>query len=144
MMKKAIEKAVDSFLEKSKKRTIRIISHNDTDGITSAAILAKALRKLNKKFSVKIVKQLENDEIDKLAKNEDEILVFLDLGSGSLDQLGKLKIRCSGKNTPAHRLLDCDIFPFSTNRTLVLFSLLGNPIIAKNYMNIKNECARVK
>jgi single-stranded-DNA-specific exonuclease len=60
-MEKVIAKAVDLFLEKSKDRNIKIISHHDTDGITAAAILAKTLRRLNKKFTIKIVKNLEKE-----------------------------------------------------------------------------------
>ena len=89
-MEKAIENAVNSFLEKAKDRNIKIISHNDTDGITSAAIMAKTLRKLNKRFSIKIVKQLDKDYLEQIKKTSKDVLVFLDLASGSLGELANL------------------------------------------------------
>lgn len=73
---------------KAEKREIKIISHHDTDGITSAAILATALKKLDKEFSIKIVKQLEAEFLETLPKESP--LVFLDLGSGSIKQLNKM------------------------------------------------------
>ncbi|MBU1136459.1 MAG: DHH family phosphoesterase [Nanoarchaeota archaeon] len=88
-MKKEIVYASKLFLEKTKSKQIKIISHFDTDGITSAAIIARTLKKLDKRFSVKIVKNLENEFIKKL--NTKEVLLFLDLGSGSLEELEKLE-----------------------------------------------------
>jgi len=89
-MQKAIEIAVEKFLEKIKDKNIKIISHHDTDGITSAAILAKTLKRLDKKFSIKIVKNLERDFVEGLS-NDSELIIFLDLGSSLLDEISKLK-----------------------------------------------------
>jgi len=66
-----------------------VISHYDSDGICSAAIMASALKRMDKDFSVKIIKQLEKETIESLPKNN--FLIFLDLGSGSLEQLNELK-----------------------------------------------------
>lgn len=87
-MQEAIKKAADLFLEKIKNKDVKVISHYDTDGITSAAIISKTLRKLNKKFSVKIVKQLDKEVIQNL--NSSEVLIFLDLGSSLLEEIGNL------------------------------------------------------
>jgi RecJ-like exonuclease len=80
-----IEDKVQKFLEKSKKKEIQVISHFDTDGITSAAIMIKTLKKLDKKFSVKILKRIEEDTIKNLPR--DKLIIFLDLASGSLNEL---------------------------------------------------------
>ncbi len=91
-MLKEVEKIAREFLEISKNRAIRIISHYDTDGITSAAILIKTFKRLDKKFSVKIVKGLEEEIIKKeLARQGKEILIFSDLASGNLEYFQKLK-----------------------------------------------------
>ena len=75
-----IKKLVEKFLSHDKK--IQIISHYDSDGMTSAAIMASALQRLDKKFSIKIIKQLEKEFIEELTKNnKDAIFLFLDLGS---------------------------------------------------------------
>ncbi len=80
-----IKNIAQRFLEKAKEKEVKIISHFDTDGITSASIIIKALHKLDIKFSVKILKRLEEDSIRSLPK--DKTILFLDLGSGSLDEI---------------------------------------------------------
>lgn len=80
-----IEKAAQIFLEKSKNKPIKIISHYDTDGITSACIMISALKKLDKNFSVSILKQLDFQFLSDLPKNN--LLIFLDLGSNNLHEL---------------------------------------------------------
>lgn len=84
-----IKRTVKDFLKESENKRIQIISHYDTDGITSAAIMAKALQKLDKNFSIKIVKQLEKETIEKLPENS--VLIFLDVASGSIEYLNKIK-----------------------------------------------------
>jgi RecJ-like exonuclease len=91
-MLKEVEKCAREFLDFVGERPIRIISHYDTDGITSAAILAKALKRLDKKFTVKIVKGLEEEIIKKeLQRQPKELILFSDLASGSLDYFQELK-----------------------------------------------------
>ncbi len=80
-----IKTNVKKFLEKSKDKEIYLVSHFDTDGITSAAIMVQTLKKLDKQFTVKIVKTLEEEFIKKLPK--DKLILFLDLASGSLNHI---------------------------------------------------------
>jgi single-stranded-DNA-specific exonuclease len=89
-MLKEVERLAKELLEISKKKPVRIISHHDTDGITSAAILAKALKRLDRKFTIKIVKGLDEEIINKeLKRQPKEVLLFSDLASGSLGYLKK-------------------------------------------------------
>lgn len=91
-MLNAINKIVEEFLKQTETKPIRIISHHDTDGITSAAILIKTFQRLDKKFSVKIVKNLEQEILEKeLQRNKHEVLIFTDLASNSLDYFKKLE-----------------------------------------------------
>ena len=80
-----IKEVASIFLEKSKNKEIQIVSHFDTDGITSAAIIVQTLKELDIKFNLKIVKSLDQDLIKNLKKNK--ITIFLDLASGSMDYL---------------------------------------------------------
>ena len=80
-----IEKIAKEFLETSKNKKICVISHFDTDGIASAAIITKTLKKLDKEFSIEIIKNLEKEFIFKLPK--EKIILFLDLASGSLENI---------------------------------------------------------
>ncbi|MDO8517658.1 MAG: DHH family phosphoesterase [Nanoarchaeota archaeon] len=91
-MLQAIENLTKEFLEISNNKSVRVISHHDTDGITSAAIMIKTLKRLDKKFSIRIVKNLEEDILkEELKRSEREILIFTDLASGSLDYFQDLK-----------------------------------------------------
>lgn len=86
-----IESVANKFLEAISDKDILIVSHFDTDGITSATILIQTLKKMDKKFSLKIVKRLEEETIFNLPKNK--VIVFLDLASGSLNHLSKINLK---------------------------------------------------
>ncbi len=82
-----IKIAIDQIEQLSKVKPLRVISHYDTDGITSAAIFSRALQRWGKRFSLEVVKGLDENYIKNLP--EQEALIFLDLASGSLDHLAK-------------------------------------------------------
>ncbi len=82
-----IEKIAEKFLEISDGKEIQVISHFDTDGITSAAIIVQTLKKIDKPFSLKILKNLEEEFVLGLPK--EKIILFLDLASGSLNHIKK-------------------------------------------------------
>ncbi|MBD3253239.1 hypothetical protein GF386_05885 [Candidatus Pacearchaeota archaeon] len=84
-----IDKFSKNFLEKIKNQKIHLVSHYDTDGITSAAIFSKTLERLSKQFSVRIIKNLTEEEIKSFP--EDRIIILLDLGANSISELKKLK-----------------------------------------------------
>lgn len=84
-MLEQIKSAILKIDELSKTKPIKIISHYDTDGITSAAIFSRAMQRWNKRFSLEITKELDESFISKLPENN--ILIFLDLASGSLHHL---------------------------------------------------------
>jgi len=87
-LKDKIKDAATKFLELSRDKEILIVSHFDTDGISSAAIMIRALKRLDKKFSVKILPRLEPEFIQKLEKNK--LIVFLDLASGMLEHIAEM------------------------------------------------------
>ncbi|MEI6731489.1 MAG: DHH family phosphoesterase [archaeon] len=84
-----IKRVVEKLDSLSKTKPIKIISHYDTDGITSAAIFSRALQRWNKKFDMQVIKGLEREFIRNLP--EDHILIFLDLASNSLNYLKEKK-----------------------------------------------------
>jgi single-stranded-DNA-specific exonuclease len=86
-----IKRVKDSFLKKSENKEITLISHFDTDGISSAAIMIKTLKKLDKKFNVTILKSLDNEFIEKIPK--ESLLLILDLGSGSIEKIKETGIK---------------------------------------------------
>jgi RecJ-like exonuclease len=84
----AIKEITEKFRVVSEGKIVRVISHLDTDGITAASIISKALQREDKKFSVRILKQLDTEVLKKIMEEtfgKNEILFFLDLGTSSLD-----------------------------------------------------------
>lgn len=90
-LNESIKKVVEKFLDDSLDEETVVVSHFDTDGITSAAIMTKSLARLDRKFSVKIVKSLNEDFILKLPS--DKLILFLDLASGSLDHIQNANLK---------------------------------------------------
>ena len=86
-----IKSIAKEFGEKVFGAKVQVISHFDTDGITSASIMAKTLKELDISFSLKIMKNLEKEFIEAIPKNN--IVIFLDLASGSLEEIKNAKIR---------------------------------------------------
>ncbi len=84
-----IEEVAKEFSEIPKDKEIQIISHFDTDGITSASIIVKCLRRMDMKFSTLIVKTLTPEIIFGVPENK--IILFVDLASNSLEYIRKLK-----------------------------------------------------
>lgn len=82
---KCLEENVKKFLEKTKDKEIMVISHFDTDGITAASIIIQALQRLDKKFTLKIIKSLEEEFLTTIPKNK--VVMFLDLASGLLKEI---------------------------------------------------------
>lgn len=88
----SINNLTKEFLEITKDKPVRIISHYDTDGITSAAIITKTLRRLDKRFSLRIIKGIDKKILnEELKRNSREILLFVDLASNSLDSFQNLE-----------------------------------------------------
>ena len=75
----SIKNAVSYF--KSIPGEVRILTHHDTDGITAGAILMRALQRADRRFKISILKQLDNDSVDSLLKEDNRIIFLLDFGS---------------------------------------------------------------
>lgn len=73
-----------AFLEKAS--FITLYSHNDADGLSSAALFVHYLRTKGKQFKVRVLRQLENDFIPEA---DSDMLIFVDFGSKQLINLKK-------------------------------------------------------
>jgi len=82
-----IEKVANIVKSIIKNKKVKIISHYDTDGLTSAAIIAKMLLREGVNFEIRIVKRLSSEVLEKLNVSENDFLIFTDLGSGQLNLL---------------------------------------------------------
>ncbi len=73
------------FIEHAKQ--IRVISHYDADGITSAAIVVRALEREGKPFHLTIVKQLSEGIVKQLSSERGDLILFTDTGAGFLNEI---------------------------------------------------------
>ena len=87
-MLESIKKTAEKFIEKISNKEVQVVSHFDTDGITSAAIITKALQRLGINFQLKIVKGLEESIFQELP--QDKVILFVDLASNSFNYIEKL------------------------------------------------------
>ncbi len=68
-------------------KTIRVISHLDADGVTSAALMINALQNENKNYDLTIYSQLTDEVCKELAKEEYKYYIITDLGSSQLSSI---------------------------------------------------------
>jgi single-stranded-DNA-specific exonuclease len=78
--------------EVEKASEVRVISHNDADGISSAAIVCATLLRKNKRFQCTMLKGFEESVVRNTAQGCD-LLIISDMGSSSLDVLDSLPIK---------------------------------------------------
>ncbi len=71
---------------------VRLFCHYDPDGTTSAAILARALMRRGKRFHATMSHAFDRDSLERLRKEDNELLIVGDMGSGQLDLLEELKV----------------------------------------------------
>ncbi len=67
---------------------VLLASHIDADGLTSAAIAARALERAEIPFETVFEKQLDDEAIAAIAATDYETVLFTDFGSGQLDSIG--------------------------------------------------------
>lgn len=83
-----------SAAEKIRKyRFVRIISHNDADGLTSAGIMAQALLRAGIRFQLSIAGRLDEAAIDEVNRSisKAELVIFCDMGSGQPELISKVE-----------------------------------------------------
>lgn len=90
----AIKIVKNKFLKhvKEKDSSIHIYTHLDADGLSSGAILGKALFRENIPFQITVLRQLEKEEITKISENTqgfNNFIIFTDFGSGQFLELQK-------------------------------------------------------
>jgi single-stranded-DNA-specific exonuclease len=73
---------------------VRLISHNDADGLTSAGIMAQALLRAGIRFQLSIAARLDEAVIEEVngSTSPGELVIFCDMGSGYSDLVGKVAV----------------------------------------------------
>lgn len=70
---------------------VRIISHNDADGISAAGVICNAINREGGKFHVTIVPRLKAEILDKVSREKYPLFVFCDMGSAWIQRISQLK-----------------------------------------------------
>ncbi len=69
---------------------IPIFAHNDPDGVTAGAIIAKAVYNLNGNFLFRIIDRIDDVILNQILQIKSKIYVFAEIGSGYLDFIKKI------------------------------------------------------
>jgi len=85
------KKAAETVLKLPKSSRIRVISHYDADGISAAGILCTCLYREGYDFHATLMRNPFNKGLERLAKEDNEIVIFSDMGSGQIEAIEKLK-----------------------------------------------------
>ena len=84
-----VGKAAERFRQIDRGAVIRVVSHLDADGLSSAAVLVSALNKDKRRYSLSTVHQLDEEVIMQLVSDPCANICFTDLGSGQMDLIKK-------------------------------------------------------
>ena len=87
---KLCQKASEIILSFPRLTKIRVISHYDADGITSAAIICKALYRTGYNFHATLMRNPFDKGLERVSKEENELIIFLDMGSGQIETIEKM------------------------------------------------------
>ncbi len=91
-LEKLINLAKNAAEKIRKYRFVRIVSHNDADGLTSAGIMAQALLRAGIRFQLSIAGRLDEAVIEEVNRSisKGELVIFCDMGSGQPELIGKV------------------------------------------------------
>ena len=68
---------------------IRLVTHNDADGLSSGGILAITALRMGARFKISSEKKLDDKLIARLVEEKPDLVIFSDFGSGYLDLLAE-------------------------------------------------------
>lgn len=69
---------------------VRVISHNDADGISAAGVVCNAISREKGKFHVTIVPRLKEEVLNKISREKYKLFFFCDMGSAWTERIGRL------------------------------------------------------
>lgn len=91
-LEKLINLAKNAADKIRKHNFVRVVSHNDADGLTSAGIMAQALLRAGIPFQLSIAAKLDEaviDDVNRILSPKD-LVIFCDMGSGHPGLIGKV------------------------------------------------------
>jgi RecJ-like exonuclease len=92
-LKKLSKKAVEIINKFPKNTKIRVISHYDADGITSAAIICKALYQAGYDFHATLMRNPFDKGLVRVSNEDNDLIIFSDMGSGQIETIEKMECK---------------------------------------------------
>ena len=89
-LSKICKKASEMILSFPKTTRVRVVSHYDADGITSASIICQALHRAGYDFHVSLMRNPFDKGLERVKKEGNEFIIFADMGSGQIETLEKM------------------------------------------------------
>ena len=87
---KLSKKAAEIVLSLPKSTRVRVVSHYDADGISAGGIICNALYREGYDFHATLMRNPFDKGLERLAKEENELIIFSDMGSGQIETMEKL------------------------------------------------------
>ncbi|MBC5792419.1 MAG: DHH family phosphoesterase [Nanohaloarchaea archaeon] len=76
---------------------IRLVGQYDADGISATAIAHEMLDRMGKDFEYEILKQLYEEDVKRIAEEDEELILFVDIGSGQSEFVQEHIVEEAGK-----------------------------------------------
>ena len=90
LFKEDIKKVAEEFKKIPKSEVIRVVSHLDADGISSASLIVKLLNNDDRKYSISIIPNIKKEVVEELAREPYKYFIFCDIGSGVISYIEKM------------------------------------------------------
>ncbi len=84
------KKASEMILSFPKNARVRVVSHYDADGTTSASIICQALHRAGYDFHVSLMRNPFDKGLERVKKEGNEFIIFTDMGSGQIETIEKM------------------------------------------------------
>jgi len=69
---------------------IRLVGQYDADGISATAIAHQMLERSGKDFEYEILRQLYEEDVERLAEEDEGMIIFVDIGSGKASDIERI------------------------------------------------------
>ncbi|MFO7794111.1 MAG: DHH family phosphoesterase [Candidatus Nanohaloarchaea archaeon] len=69
---------------------IRLVGQYDADGISATAIAHQMLERADKDFEYEILRQLYEEDVERLAEEDEGMIIFVDIGSGKASDIERI------------------------------------------------------
>lgn len=70
---------------------VRLISHNDADGLSAAGVVANTITQEGGQYHLTIIPRLKESFIQKLARDKYQLFFFCDMGSAYVEAISRIK-----------------------------------------------------